>query len=84
MPDCWLPWIWLKASRRCKAACLAAMPKAGCCQHVFKPDIGQRLAGRWVSPFRAVWSPGSDGVVVGNMKRTACPAAPCLVVTSSA
>ncbi|KAK9842270.1 hypothetical protein WJX81_003820 [Elliptochloris bilobata] len=26
--------------------------------------------GRWVSPFRAVWTPASDGVIVGNMKRT--------------
>ena len=25
--------------------------------------------GRWVLPFRAVWTPGSDGVVVGSMKR---------------
>jgi hypothetical protein len=25
--------------------------------------------GRWVLPFRAVWTPGSDGVVVGSMRR---------------
>ena len=25
--------------------------------------------GRWVLPFRAVWTPGADGVVVGSMKR---------------
>jgi hypothetical protein len=25
--------------------------------------------GRWVLPFRAVWAPGSDGVLVGSMKR---------------
>ena len=25
--------------------------------------------GRWVLPFRAVWTPGSDGAVVGSMKR---------------
>ena len=30
-------------------------------------------AGRWVSPFRAVWTPASDGVIVGNMKRTVGP-----------
>jgi WD40 repeat protein len=25
--------------------------------------------GRWVLPFRAVWTPGSDGAVIGSMKR---------------
>lgn len=26
--------------------------------------------GRWVVPFRGVWGPASDTVVVGSMKRT--------------
>ena len=25
--------------------------------------------GRWVLPFRAIWTPGADGVVVGSMRR---------------
>ncbi|KAL4433964.1 hypothetical protein ABPG75_000405 [Micractinium tetrahymenae] len=38
--------------------------------------LAQRLSikhdnntGRWVLPFRAVWTPAADGVIVGNMKR---------------
>ncbi len=27
------------------------------------------LVGRWVLPFRAVWTPAGDGAVIGNMKR---------------
>ena len=27
--------------------------------------------GRWVVPFRATWTAGGDGVLVGGMKRTA-------------
>jgi WD repeat-containing protein 76 len=25
--------------------------------------------GRWISPFRAVWAPAADAIVVGNMGR---------------
>lgn len=28
--------------------------------------------GRWVVPFRGVWGPASDTVIVGSMKRTVC------------
>lgn len=38
--------------------------------------LAQRLSikhdnntGRWVLPFRAVWTPAADGVIIGNMKR---------------
>ena len=34
--------------------------------------------GRWVVPFRGVWGPASDTVIVGSMKRTVgngCPPA---------
>lgn len=36
--------------------------------------------GRWTSPFRAIWTPSADGMLMGDMKRSL---AVCDSITSS-
>jgi WD repeat-containing protein 76 len=41
--------------------------------------------GRWISPFRAVWAPAADAIVVGNMGRQvlACLSAALCMITEN-
>ena len=46
--------------------------KGGGTGHLSTAIKHNNQTGRWVLPFRAVWAPGSDGVVVGSMKVREC------------